>query len=287
MKDSAGQSDPLPYNLAKWDGISWQLTKVTVQTNYGLVTSPFYGIYAFSSNDIWILSGLPIHGDGMSWTQYDLYGMGLLGQKDGYMTKAWGTNSSDIYFVGTKGTIVHYNGSSWTKIESGTTLDFQDIYGAINPQTNQTEIVAVASQLDINQGNKIVLIQGTTVVPINSDGLSWSIVGVWFVLGQQYYIVGDGVGKKQSLQDTNPWNISPTGTLARYYSESIRGNAINDVIIAGAFGDMLHYNGSTWKDYVGQTSFPNGSFTSVAMKGNLVIAVGGDGPKAVITVGRR
>ena len=123
--------------------------------------------------------------------------------------------------------------------------------------------------------------------PINCSGLSWSIVGVWFVTDEEYYIVGDGIGQKHSLQDTSPWTVYPTAALAKYYSESIRGNAINDIIIVGAYGDILHYNGSTWKDYSDQTSLANGAFTSVAMKGNLVIAVGGNGPQAVITMGRR
>ncbi len=277
-------------NLARWNGQQWDTMHISVTltyTNSQIVTDqdPLNTIYAFNENDIWVVSqsGGVSHWNGTQCVMLSI----PFNQGPGACNKMWGTSSSDLYFVGNDGRIIHYNGSSWTRIESGTTLDFQDIYGAINSQTNQLEILAVASQLDINQGNKIVSIQGTTVVPINSSGLSWSIVGVWFLPGKQYYIVGDGVGQKHSLQDVNPWTVHPTGTLARNYSTSVRGNNSNDVVIVGAYGDMIHYNGLTWKDYFDQTSLPIGSFTSVAVKGNLVIAVGGNSPKAAITMGRR
>ena len=48
------------------------------------------------------------------------------------MNKIWGTSSQDLYVVGYGGNIAHYNGSSWTKIESGTDLDIQDIWGIID-----------------------------------------------------------------------------------------------------------------------------------------------------------
>lgn len=284
LNDSTGQIDPQPYNLAIWDGNSWKVQKVAYYYQGQLFYGPIYSLWAFNSSDIWFGIGNMIHWDGNTFNAVELPSTVWGPHK---INRLYGLISENFYIVGDGGSIAHYDGGIWTKIESGTTLDFQDIYGAINSQTNQTEIVAVASQLDINKGNMIVSIEGATAVPINSTGLSWNIVGVWFVSGQQYYIVGDGIGQKHSLQDTNPWTVYPTGTLARDYSESIRGNAINDVVIAGAYGDILHYNGSTWKNYLDQTSLPSGSYTSVAIKGNLVIAVGGNGPQAVITMGRR
>jgi hypothetical protein len=282
INDSTGQVDQQPYNLATWDGKVWNIQKIPYYYQGQAFYGPIYSIWAFNTNDIWFAG--QIRWDGQRFNSVELPSSAWGAYK---VNKMWGTSDANLYIVGDGGSIAHYNGTSWTKIESGTSLDFQDIFGIINPQTNQTEILAVASQLDINQGNKIVSIQGTTVVPINSSGLSWSIVGVWFLPGKQYYIVGDGVGQKHSLQDSNPWTVHPTGTLAANYSESIRGNNINDVIIVGDFGDIVHYNGSTWKSYLSETHLPNGGFGHVAIKGNLVIAVGVNGGKAAITMGRR
>jgi len=45
------------------------------------------------------------------------------------INKLWGTSSYNLYGVGDKGMIAHYNGSSWQKMESGTTVDLNDIFG--------------------------------------------------------------------------------------------------------------------------------------------------------------
>ncbi|MBK7500058.1 MAG: hypothetical protein IPI19_13450 [Ignavibacteriales bacterium] len=48
--------------------------------------------------------------------------------RNGKLNKLWGISSNDLYAFGNNGNIAHYNnGSSWTKIESGTTLNLTDI----------------------------------------------------------------------------------------------------------------------------------------------------------------
>ncbi len=279
LNDSTtGQPDPLPYNLAKWNGTSWQLTKVAVQTTHGLVTAPFYGIYPFSRNDIWILSGLPIHGDGTDWTQYDLYGMGVLSQNNGYLTKAWGQSSSDICFIGTQGTIVYYNGSSWTQLASGTTLDILDVYGAGN------QILAVAS--DNNPyGETILSISGNTATQISSNPLGEDeLYGVWFIPNRHYYVVGDGIYEKHLLSEST-WK-NGTLDITQYATTSVKGNGINDVFVVGGYGEFLHWNGVRWQSYIAKTGL-NGSYTRVAVDGNLIIAVGQNNTQAAITIARR
>ena len=59
---------------------------------------------------------------------------------------------------------------------------------------------------------------------------------------------------------------------------------MNDVIVVGAFGEVLHYNGATWKDFLLQTGI-NGAYGGLAVKGNTVIAVGQKGADAVILMG--
>ena len=173
IDSTTGQPDPLPYNLAKWNGYSWQLKKVTVQTIYGSVTMPLDGIFTFSSDDIWLVAGDPIHGDGKNWSDFDI--RNITGDQNIDVLKGWGTSSSNIYFVGRNGNIVHYNGSSWTKIESGATLPINDIYGAWNSQTNQWEILAVASNKYLNVNKKVLQITPSTATAIPDSGLSWSI----------------------------------------------------------------------------------------------------------------
>jgi len=125
LTDSTGKPDPFPYNAVHWDGKSWNLLKITIQTKYGLVTMTLEGIFAFSSNDIWIVAGDPIHGDGKSWIDYDI--RTITGDQSLDVSKGWGANSNSMYFVGQTGNIIQYNNGVWQKIDCGTITSIADI----------------------------------------------------------------------------------------------------------------------------------------------------------------
>ncbi len=100
--------------------------------------------------------------------------------------------------------------------------------------------------------------------------------------GKKYYIGGDGLYSTEALG--NNW-IRNT-ELPAYYKTSVRGNNINDVFVAGAYGLLLHYNGKSWMNY--KDRFPiNGSFGRVDVKGDIVCAVGNDYNHAFIVTGKR
>jgi len=108
---------------------------------------------------------------------------------------------------------------------------------------------------------------------------------VWFVPNRQYYVVGGGIYEKERLSD-NEWKNNPLD-ITTYYTESVRGNHQNDVFVVGAFGEVLHYNGNSWRSYREQTALTAGSYMSVAFKGDCIVAVGEDSQKAVILRGKR
>ncbi len=78
---------------------------------------PLTGIFAFSSNDIWMVGSLPIHGDGQNWIMYDVRSTV---DPSLSLSKAWGSSTNDMYFVGNSGSIAHYQNGQWSRIESGT-----------------------------------------------------------------------------------------------------------------------------------------------------------------------
>jgi hypothetical protein len=282
FKDSLGVWDPLPYNLAKWDGTNWELKRVTVNFRGSMITPALEGISVFSPTDIWFVGSLPIHGDGQNWVMYDL--RSLPGLESISLSKAWGTSSSSIYFIGRGGSLVYYNGSTWTKIESGTALNIYDIYGAYNYTTRQWEVIAVAGNVGSSSERKILKITGTTAAAISDNPIAWSLEGVWFVPCQHYYVVGSGIYEKRNLSD-NTWLNNPLD-ITTYYTTHIRGNAINDIFVVGAYGEVLHYNGNSWHSYISTTGI-NGSYGPVAIRNNLVMIVGYDNDLAVITKGVR
>jgi hypothetical protein len=283
-KDSLGQYDPLPYNLVRWDGTSWRLQRVSVQTRYGLVTAPLEGIFAFSPSDIWLVGTDPIHGDGRNWADVDV--RAILGSDSITVSKAWGTSSSNIYFVGRLGNIVFFDGTSWHRLLSGTTLPIQDIWGSVDLKGQSTEICAVASNIvSLPAGKRVCRITSTSATAMSDSGLSVALGGVWFAQGTMYYVVGAGIYFSSSISQSTIWQ-GGYNIITPYWSGAIRGNAPNDIFIAGGYGDVLHFNGSTWKSFQTQTAV-DGNYRAVAVQGDLVIAVGDDADLGAIAMGRR
>jgi hypothetical protein len=238
-------------------------------------------VFAFSENDVWAGTSGPYHWDGVQWRTFNLNG-----SFNGYVNKIWGTSSRDIYIVGTNGSIAHYNGVSFQKIESGTTLDIQDIWGAKNPVTGETEILAVASNKYLNQGHKLLRIQGTSVTMLPDSGLSWSLSGIWFTPPRHYLIVGDGLFFNGSPFVNSSW-VADVNHITTFYTDAIRGTGINDVVIVGVYGEVLHFNGYSWRSFKGVTELGNGQYNAVSIKENLVVTVGDLTPRAIAAIGKR
>jgi hypothetical protein len=277
------------YNAVHWDGSQWELKRIFVIHNGSSITPPLYGIFAFSETDIWLSAGVPIHGDGVNWIQYHLFDMGILTQEDGYLTKIWGESSTNIYFVGTLGTIAHYQNGQWSRIESGTDLNINDIYGAYNERTNRYEILAVASDYPGGIDKTILSIKNDTAKQVSTNPIVWPLFTIWFIPNRQYYSAGSGIYQKHLIEDSD-WKNKALD-ITTFTTTSMRGNNINDVVGVGAFGDLVHYNGISWKNDYTEPLLANGSYTSVTTKGNMIVAVGSNqisiNSEAVILLGRR
>jgi hypothetical protein len=276
------------YNAVHWDGIEWKLKRIMFYTICGQQHQNAYpasSIFAFSENDIWV---------GMQGSQ-----IARLNDTTQISTqcipisvrKLWGSDSQNIYAVGVNGQIAFYNGVQWQRIESGTELDINDIWGDYNEKTNEWEILAVASNYSSSWEKEIFLIKNNELKKISTDSRPTMepLLTTWFKANRQYYVAGAGIYQKRLLQDSlwkhNLFNITTFATT------SIRGNNINDVIGVGAFGDFVHFNGVNWKNDYQEPLLSNGSYTEIAVKGDLVVAVGGNqvsiNSEAVILVGRR
>ena len=286
MKDSLGNDDPIAYNAVHWNGKNWKVEKIKVWYRSNPTIAPLTGIFILQDDKIVLSSGLPyLPNESGGWELYQLWDMGILNQNDGSVNHIWGTSLNNLFFAGNNGTIVHYTNGIWQKIESGSTLDIQDIWGEVDQKTNQTTVLAVASNIFQNNGMNLLQIRNNAAASLTTQGLSWSLSGVWFEIGKQYYVVGDGIFQKQNL-DEAVWKNKPLD-FTQYYTYRIRGNSYNDIMVVGSQGEVLHYNGNSWKSFRDQTSLGYGNYYSVSVKGNTVVAVGQDGDNAVITIGRR
>jgi hypothetical protein len=140
--------------------------------------------------------------------------------------------------------------------------------------------------IDINKGSKILRINKNFTAEENNRGLSWQVGGIWFKPKRKYYVAGAGVHYKHILSDS-AWYRNLPGIITNYVGFAIRGNNTNDVFAAGAFLEIAHYNGVSWRNYLNEISSSSGAIGRVATKENIIAAVGGEGRNALIIIGKR
>jgi hypothetical protein len=259
LKDSTGQYDPIPYNLAKWNGHEWVLQRLYYQN----FPSEIRSIFAISESDVWLDPWF--HWDGHQFTDFPidpvLMGVGV--------HKMWGSPGV-LYVVGDGGFIASYTGT-WQKIASNTTYNMLNIWGA-----GET-VCCVTSQ------SKILTIRGNSV----QDTLNWTggvFGGIWFGNNTPMYVAGPGVWTNNG----SGW--TQINGLPSYYYTGIQGIAQNDLFTMAWGGVAIHYNGSTWHQY---TEVANGlwDFEGLSVKNGMVAIVGEEGipggGRAVAVIGRR
>jgi len=257
-----------PYNAAHWDGEKWELKRIYFLYHGSNNWSPIRSIIAFSTNDIWF--GAAIHWNG---NNFETKSMNI--EFPYRIHKMWGVSSKDFYIVGNSGAIAHYDGQKWTKIESGTDLPINDIFGI-----NNNEVFLPACHI-IRSGNDSA---EKKLMHLNNNNISseyWPyntrvVASVWIDEKNMLYTCGGGIFRRHPNKIWKEFKIMDRLIM----TTRIRGNASNDIYVAGHFGLLLHYNGSTWKQY---TQFNEiDIFHSLDVKDNIAVGVGMDGAKAII-----
>lgn len=263
------------YNAVHWDGSEWALQRIKTNACGGVEYPPIQTIFAFAADDI-----LFAHIDG-SITYYNgiefINDCSLITQLNGSANKIWGISKNDYYVVSGNGFIAYYNGTIWTRIESGTTTDINDVWGIVD--TDGLEKIYCAVSFVFQTGDqKILTIKNNTV-----DSLSWNtgrrLHSIWTNNNIFLYTAGGGIFESKR----GYWKEVTEVPL--YYSDNIRGTENNNIFVCGDFGLFAHFNGSTWKTY-NELSI-QGIYFSVAVKNNIVITVGLEGSKAIIVKGNR
>ncbi len=271
-----------PYNAAHWDGEKWTLTRIPTNACGGVKYPPIKSVFNF--DDGIVVFG---HSDG-SLTYYNgsvfKNDCATITQVNVTANKIWGTSSSDFYVVGNSGMMAHYDGTRWTKIETGTELNIRDIWA--QPYLKGYQIIFVASDYS-QRGRRILSLENGSVSTESSSPISSDISSVWFAAGARYYYLstGEGIFRKPDLS-ASAWRKISFEESTRYYINSIRGTAPNDIFLAGHFGEVLHFNGRSFRSYREQTD-RGGAYYALSMKNDRVAVAGSDGRAALITVGRR
>jgi len=283
LRDSVGNWDPNAYNMAKWNGQRWEPMRIQFYTicpgGSDRTPYPAKAVFAFSETDVWIA----MDGSQMARWNGTTQTATICNPDPFVINKIWGENPNSIWAVGYGGRIGHYTSGTWQRVESGTTLPINDVWGARSLVTGGEEVLCVASNQFINQGKRLLRIESAGVTQIPDSGLSWDLSTVWHVPARRYFIGGDGLYHSRSLGPIWYRDVA----FPPYYKTAIRGVGLRDIVVVGAFGLLMHFNGVTWQNFQSITYMASGSFTAVEIKGNLIVAVGGVDNRAVVARGMR
>jgi hypothetical protein len=279
INDSLGNPDPHIYNTIHWNGSTWEVKRISVIYNSNLITPPLYGIYAISSTNIWLSSGVPIHGDGVNWLQYHLFDMGILNLDDGHLTKIWGASSSDLYFVGTLGAVAHFRNGNWARMDMGTKLNIQDISGIKNISIDQTEIYCIAVDFFSNSSKLIKIFNNveSSIVDLNIG----SIYSFWTRNGIDFYFCGEKLYRNNNGNWTNV-ELNTSSPII-----GIAGTGYNDIYLIGGNQYFSHFNGITWRDYSQSIISSISEYTVVDATSDVIVAGGTYNNKVEIIIGHK
>ena len=290
LNDSTGQRDPHAYNAVHWDGTEWTIKRIRYYGDCSAVEyPPLYSLYAFSSEEIVLTNGGSI-----GWFDGEnlILDCGVNPLLTGAINKIWGTSSSNLYVVGGNGSIAHYNGTSWSKLESGTELTLSDVYGTNNNEVYASGVEVFKSGI-VLKGNS----SGFSVYKesgyVNENELFETLYAelgsVWVdEKGTLYtggsYLYWQRRGEWDFVESLSENSFQANiGAPARGYITGITGNGSNDYLISGGRNTLQHYNGISWRQ-IGMEYSPSNSiiWRCVEQKGNLIIGVGEINNRAII-----
>lgn len=207
----------------------------------------FLGIGGSDSADLFAVGGsYPhiSHFDGQNWEAWDL--SEDLGEEwsEGALKGVWGGASNDVFAVGFGGLIAHYDGSVWTRMESGTSADLEEIWGSASD-----DVYAVG------EGGAILHFDGEAWSQMVS-GTTGYLNDVWGSSPTDIWAVGEVELEKDHVilhYDGVEWSVVRTGEGGLL---GVHGAAANDIYAVGGLrneddsvkGVALHYDGTSWTE---------------------------------------
>jgi hypothetical protein len=245
------------FNAAHWDGEKWTLKNILYKEGFWEINT----VFAFASDDIWFEAY-------MIWNGENFVSLEIPEIMTGFrITETWGKSSANLYVVGNSGQMRYYNGFNWQKIESGTTENIQDIWGAEDTKTGKDFILCTASQTFRESEDLLLKINDDNTV----SNFDWPYedlkpYSVWFNNERKIFVCGD---RMTSLTGLNSWKVYDN--LSPYFMYNVRGSDLNDIYTVGGYGYIAHFNGKTWYEFPEQFY---GRYVSVDVKDNMAVAVG-------------
>ena len=265
-------------NIMRWNGTEW-----LPQRPY-LTSSGISGLWAFDSSNIYFASGAIRKYESGQFIVYSLSHLGFTNTQG--VHKLWGSSESNIWGVGPWGTIVHYDGNGWAKIEFDNQWSFYNITGSKETGTAygiawSSDGACIIVELSENQANIIY----------NSDESSpqfksWNIdyISSKILLGGADIVsakIWEFDLKKRKAKLLK--NLFETARTMGIWQMTI--NKTNDIYFIGrqsGEGKMIHFNGMNYTEFMSDLNASDNYGGAHSIE-NLCVSVGYVNNKAYIT----
>lgn len=186
--------------VLRYDPELGKFTKLTTS-----FTSLLFGVWGSSASDIWVVGGDPNnedgggaleHFDGISWTAVELPDIFPNGLPT--LFKVWGRAANDVYAVGRLGTVLHFDGTGWSRAPSNSVRPLFTVHG------NDSVVVAVGGFSD----GVILELDGEQFVDRSAPGTP-QMNGVF--VPPDNLAVAAGITGSLALRGDAGWDLPDTG----------------------------------------------------------------------------
>lgn len=202
------------------------------------------------------------HWDGGAWVT-------MAGSTE-QLDDVWGVTDNEIYAVGANGTLVRWNGMTWSAMASGTFANLTGVWASsgsnlyVTTSTGEvrryngsfwTVEASITGTLYAIWGSGTqVFAAGTSGKVLHYNGAAWTTYtltsgafanDVWGSSASDVYVVMGSPGAVHRWNGS-AWNQVLVGPSAGSGFPSVWGSGPNDVYIGDAFGSYKHFDGSTW-----------------------------------------
>lgn len=275
-------------DLHHFDGTNWK-TIVVRDLNGSSYQGALSGssIFGFADNDIWFTgANLALHyqGNGFVKTNSTYY------MNHGRIYSAWGTSSNDMYFAGDSGLIAHFDGTNWTKMLTPTTKNLYNISG-----TSEKDIWASGYNTSTGE-SELIHYNGSSWSKdsLSNQGITenWGLNSVYAYDSANYpsiAVCGWTVWQRNSVAGWRSDSSYVPNNIGGRIFMSIYGNNANDLLGAGDFGLVVHWNGKSWQRYDKFLSVGDNAYFHhrASINGNTACIVGTKDGASWVLIGQR
>lgn len=195
----------------------------------------------------------------------------------------WGTSATDVWAVGADDgsgpVLVHFDGTSWSRIDTGTSGDLWWVWG----DGANTLFLSGA-------GGKVVTMDiaaGTFTEHAAADP-NLTLFGLWGTSATDVWTVGGNINGARDGGiihfDGTDWTevaqVAPRGETVRS-AFKVWGSAPDDVWVVGTGALVTHWDGSGFTEVDPPPVYESTTLTTVAGSASQVVAVGGFGNATV------